>query len=266
MTPVGALRVGVMPATGLAAVHRALGQVRRRSPQCLLTVRESWGSPADLEAVRDGGLDALVLVGPVSDPLLDVVTLRVVDRHVVVSADHRLAGRPSVRLADLLDQPTFRRQEDVLPQWRSYWLNVEDRGGEPRYVGRGATEFDALLAIGSGQVIGVAPEGWGRRPGLASLPVVDLEPAPVVLVLRKEPPTGHLREFVTVLTQARTELSPAEQRVARLVIDGYTDAEIARELFLSPRTVESHLASARRKLGLRSRAHLAAHLAGHGAG
>ena len=100
---------------------------------------------------------------------------------------------------------------------------------------------------------------------MASLPVVDLDPAPVVLVVRSEAPAGPLREFVTALTQPRTELSRAEQRVARLVIDGYTDAEIARELCLSPRTVESHLASARRKLGLRSRAHLAAHLAGSGA-
>ncbi|MFC4911825.1 ATP-binding protein [Actinomadura gamaensis] len=56
-------------------------------------------------------------------------------------------------------------------------------------------------------------------------------------------------------------LSPREREVAELAATGLTNRDIAGRLFVSPKTVEKHLASALRKLGLRSRAALAAHLA-----
>ncbi|MFE2753274.1 ATP-binding protein [Actinosynnema sp. NPDC059335] len=51
-------------------------------------------------------------------------------------------------------------------------------------------------------------------------------------------------------------LSPRERDVARLVAQGRTNREIAEVLFLSPRTVEQHVARALRKLGVASRADL----------
>lgn len=53
------------------------------------------------------------------------------------------------------------------------------------------------------------------------------------------------------------QLSPREAQVARLASAGRTNREIADALFLSPRTVEGHLSSARRKLGAGSRKELA---------
>ncbi|MFB6720744.1 AAA family ATPase [Kribbella sp. NPDC056345] len=52
------------------------------------------------------------------------------------------------------------------------------------------------------------------------------------------------------------ELSPREQDVARLVSQGLTNREIAEVLFLSPRTVEQHVAKVLRKLGAVSRSEL----------
>lgn len=49
------------------------------------------------------------------------------------------------------------------------------------------------------------------------------------------------------------QLSPREQEVVRLVRTGLTNREVAQALFLSPRTVEAHVARALRKLGLPSR-------------
>jgi two-component system response regulator DegU len=48
-------------------------------------------------------------------------------------------------------------------------------------------------------------------------------------------------------------LSRRELEVLRLVAQGCTDADVARALFLSVRTVGGHLGSAYRKLGVRSR-------------
>ncbi|WP_017973185.1 ATP-binding protein [Actinopolyspora halophila] len=52
------------------------------------------------------------------------------------------------------------------------------------------------------------------------------------------------------------ELSPREREVTKLVARGRTNREIASALFLSPRTVEQHVAKAIRKLGLTNRADL----------
>jgi DNA-binding CsgD family transcriptional regulator len=53
-------------------------------------------------------------------------------------------------------------------------------------------------------------------------------------------------------------LTPSEARVARLAAAGHSNAEIAQTLFVTNKTVESHLAAAYRKLGVRSRAELPA--------
>jgi len=53
------------------------------------------------------------------------------------------------------------------------------------------------------------------------------------------------------------ELTPTEERVARLAAAGRTNREIAEALFLSVRTVEGHLSHAYHKLDVRSRTELA---------
>jgi DNA-binding NarL/FixJ family response regulator len=52
-------------------------------------------------------------------------------------------------------------------------------------------------------------------------------------------------------------LSAREQEVLRLLAEGMTDREIANALAISPRTVESHVSSVLRKLGVRNRAEAA---------
>lgn len=52
-------------------------------------------------------------------------------------------------------------------------------------------------------------------------------------------------------------LSAREQEVLRLLAEGMTDREIAAALAISPRTVESHVSSVLRKLGVRNRAEAA---------
>jgi two-component system, NarL family, response regulator NreC len=51
-------------------------------------------------------------------------------------------------------------------------------------------------------------------------------------------------------------LSPREIEVLQLIALGHTSAEVARQLHLSPRTVETHRARINRKLGLTKRAEL----------
>lgn len=57
----------------------------------------------------------------------------------------------------------------------------------------------------------------------------------------------------------RGNLTDREVEVLRLIALGHTNGEIAEQLFLSVRTVESHRAHIQQKLGLTSRAELVRH-------
>jgi DNA-binding CsgD family transcriptional regulator len=56
------------------------------------------------------------------------------------------------------------------------------------------------------------------------------------------------------------ELTGGEERIAGLAAGGRRNEEIARELGLSPKTVEWTLTRVYRKLGVRSRTELAIHM------
>jgi DNA-binding CsgD family transcriptional regulator len=60
--------------------------------------------------------------------------------------------------------------------------------------------------------------------------------------------------------RASGELTPAERRVVELASEGRSNKEIAQALFVTVHTVEAHLTNAYVKLGVRSRAQLAARL------
>lgn len=59
---------------------------------------------------------------------------------------------------------------------------------------------------------------------------------------------------------ARDELTPTEQRVAQLAAQGLRNAEIAAQLYVTPKTVEATLSRVYRKVGVRSRTELARRL------
>lgn len=79
-------------------------------------------------------------------------------------------------------------------------------------------------------------------------------------VLSPEHATCLMREYSGAQTgkgpRARPVLSARELSVLRLLARGSTDDEIARELYISPRTVQNHLQHVRDKTGLRRRSEL----------
>jgi class 3 adenylate cyclase/DNA-binding CsgD family transcriptional regulator len=65
-------------------------------------------------------------------------------------------------------------------------------------------------------------------------------------------------------TSGWASLTPTERDVVRLVCEGLANNDIATRLFVSPRTVQTHLTHVYSKLGLNSRVQLAQEAARHG--
>ena len=68
-----------------------------------------------------------------------------------------------------------------------------------------------------------------------------------------------LKEFSSTARGEQSAVRPLQGReldVLRLVVQGKTDNEIGRELFISPRTVQNYLTRIREKTGLRRRSEL----------
>lgn len=92
----------------------------------------------------------------------------------------------------------------------------------------GQSDFDAAhaegAALSTGEVIAYARRGHGER---------------------KRPSSGW------------ASLTPTERDVIRLVSEGLSNKDIAARLFVSPRTIETHLTHVYTKLDLSSRVQLA---------
>jgi DNA-binding NarL/FixJ family response regulator len=67
-------------------------------------------------------------------------------------------------------------------------------------------------------------------------------------------PTSTLQQPSAPAPEHPAGLTSREVEVLRLVAAGLTSAQVAQRLFLSPRTVETHLTSIYHKLGVSSRA------------
>ena len=160
--------------------------------------------------------------------------------------------RPDLVLLDI-DLPGMTGIEAVrelaprLPETRVVMLTVStDRRDLLDAVRHGA--FGYLTKDLSGDALLRAVRGIRR----GDLPMSRVHAAVVVDHLAR---TG--RSGPSAADEVGGLLSAREQEVLRLLAEGMTDREIANALAISPRTVESHVSSVLRKLGVRNRAEAA---------
>jgi DNA-binding NarL/FixJ family response regulator len=120
-----------------------------------------------------------------------------------------------------------------------------------------AGEVDADAVVAAADALAAAQLPWeaSRLAGHAAIRTADPVAARRLLERARE-----LSETGPPSAPSYGGLSEREVEVAQLVLDGRTYREIGAQLYLSPKTVEHHVARIRTKLGATSRAELVAAL------
>jgi len=187
-------------------------------------------------------------INGLGDPPAWSVALGWVRLQLAVVADDPDAAAAEVgRLVDL-DPPGGRQRAQVAAaaQWGA--------------VLRGEVDVDALGVALDGLAAAQLPWEASRLAGQAAIRATDSGVARRLLERARELSSAEVPIDAQRAAPPSSGLSEREIEVAQLVMDGRTHREIGSQLYLSPKTVEHHVARIRTKLGATSRAEFLAAL------
>lgn len=164
-------------------VTPAVRDLRRRFPDAdVRTLHLAWNESR--EALLTGRVDAVVTRLPLRTDGPRVAVRYDEPRVLVVPLDHRLAGKESVTLDDIADEPLPRGTD---PLWNAFWRIDPRPDGSPAPDGPliGAVE-DKFEHVAAGQAVAIVPRvpGVTVRPDLTAVPLHGVEPSHVGLATR----------------------------------------------------------------------------------
>jgi DNA-binding CsgD family transcriptional regulator len=192
-------------------------------------------------------LDALdAAVHGLGDPPPWVATVGWIRFQCAVAADDAGAARTVADRLAALDPGTGRQRAQAAAA--VLWARSLADDVDPDAIARAA---DALAAAG-------LPWEASRLAGHAAIRTTDAAAARRLLEAARDLSAAEPTPVAAPTNQAG--LSEREVEVARLVLDGRTHKEIGAQLYISPKTVEHHVARIRTKVGATDRAEFVAAL------
>lgn len=169
-------------------VTPAVREMRRQHPDAEVhAVHVDWDVAR--QSLLDHRVDALVTRLPFPTDQLHVTILYDEPRVVVVPRDHRLAGKESITIEDIADEPMPQiRGSD--PAWSAFW-RVDPRPDGRRAPGGPFIEAleDKFEVIAAGQAVAITAGGphiGALRPDLTTIPLEGVEPSHVVVACRAD--------------------------------------------------------------------------------
>ena len=191
-------------------VTPAVRNLRRQHPDAdAQTLHLEWNEPR--EALLDHRVDAAVTRLPIRTDGLHVTILYDEPRLLLVPLDHRLAGKESVTLDDIADEPIPRFPD---PAWNAYWRIDPRPDGSPAPDGPLVEAIeDKNELIAAGQAVAIIPGGLltgSIRPDLTTVPLDGVEPSHVVLATRAGDRSRLVAAFRKAAHDCLTAPDPAE--------------------------------------------------------
>jgi len=235
------------------------GRARRALLYGLATGLIGAGQAALAEAPCEQGLDLARQAGDLRDQALFLVVLSGLERDAGRVREGRMHLREAIRLAlgfgndliliDAIDHCALfcaraQRWADSLTLWAASAAGLK-RNGAPELPMESERRREPLA-----KATAALPPGEGRAAaerGAAMTLAIAAEYAALLLAAEPEQPPA---------APDLPRLSGRERELVTLVAQGRTDAQIAAQLFISIRTVRSHLDRIREKSGCRRRADL----------
>jgi DNA-binding transcriptional LysR family regulator len=194
----GRLRLVSFPTAGATIAPLAIARFRARHPGVEVTLAPREPDEA-LECLKAGECDIALTVEagccPIADPAIERHVLLADPMYLCVSADHRVARKPRVRLADLAEEPWILGTSGRCPDGVVLERACQAAGFEPRV----AFQSDDYNAIQGFVAAGV---GVCLIPDLA---LVAVREDVVIRCLEGRPPVRH----VLAATLAGGYVSPA---------------------------------------------------------
>lgn len=239
-----------------AELHR----MRLREPAAIRAVVELWGGDAQAAVAWFATAEQVDGTNDVAEPsmswwraeqaeaLLEVGLVEdAVDRIDAWEADGRRLGRDWVLAHSMRCRGLVAASRGDVEQALSL---LADAASEHQTVGDPLGRARALLALGV--VKRRMRQKRGAREAISQAVAIFDECGAEGWAKKARSELGRIGG------RRREEgLTPAEQRVAALVVEGRTNREVAAALFLGEGTVETHLSRIYAKLGVRSRTELA---------
>jgi DNA-binding transcriptional LysR family regulator len=164
----------------------AIRNLRRQHPDAdVQSLHLNWDEPR--AALLDHRVDAVVTRLPLKTDGLHVTILYDEPRLLLVPADHRLAGKESVTLDDIANEPIPRLPD---PAWNAYWRIDPRPDGRPAPDGPLVNAYeDKTELIAAGDAVAIIPgrlDGMQLRPDLTTIPLHGVDPSHVVVATRAD--------------------------------------------------------------------------------
>lgn len=195
-------------------VTPAVREVRRRHPDAEVHVVKL---PHDevRAALLDHRVDAVVARLPFPTDRLEVTVLYDEPRVVLVPLDHRLAGKESVTLDDIADEP-LPRMPGADPAWSAFWRIDPRPDGRPAPGGPVIRDLaDKFEFVADGRAVAIAVglrRGQTFRPDITAVPLRGVEPSHVALATR----AGERSRLLSAFRKAAHALLKAPEEFAEL--------------------------------------------------
>ncbi|MBV2362845.1 LysR family transcriptional regulator [Streptomonospora nanhaiensis] len=179
-------RITIGVAKGIIATPAAR-ELRRRHPDSVVRILHlNWNEQRS--ALLDHRVDAAVARLPFRTEGLHVTVLYAEPRVLVVPVDHRLAGRESVTVEDIAEEP-LPRVPDADPAWDAFWRLDPRPDGSRAPDGPVIDDIeDKIEVIAAGEAVAIMAgvRTGGLRPDVVAVPLLGVEPSHVVLATRAD--------------------------------------------------------------------------------